>query len=85
MVDQPPPIVDDVFSINPNTLNEILFIQLLGIHYNITMPFLELSSIPYNRQDPAPDLVRIFDHSEFKVVFRHQAREFEFSRGYRAY
>ena len=66
MVDQPPPILDDVFSIDPNSLNEILLIQLLCVQRNISMPLFELSSSPYDRQNLAPDLVRIFDHSELK-------------------
>lgn len=69
MLDQPPPILDDVFSIDRNSLNEILLIQLLCVQRNITMPLFESSSSPYNRQNPAPDLVRIFDHSELKGFF----------------
>lgn len=85
MVDQPPPIVDDVFSINPNPLNEILLIQLLYVSRDITTPFLKLSSSPYDRQDSASDLMGIFAHSELEVVFKRQARESKCSRELRTW
>lgn len=40
---------------------------------NISMSLLELGSRPYDWQDPASDLMRIFDHSELESVFRRQA------------
>ena len=64
MINEPPPIMSDIFSINVNTIVKILLYQFHCVYSNRILPLLQLPLGPYDWQDAATDLVGVFGHVE---------------------
>ena len=55
-IHQQPPVVNDVVSIDVDTLRKVFRYELTRVRCDARMPLLELCSCPYDWEDPAADL-----------------------------